>query len=48
MAESDEKCVARWPEVLLLVGPHVPMVAGVDIVVKCPQQPRVVGEQLVG
>ena len=34
---SDEKCVAGWPEVLLHVGPHVPMVAGVDIVVKFPQ-----------
>ena len=33
---SDVKCVARWPEVLLHVGPHVPMVAGIDIVVKGP------------
>ena len=35
---SDDKCVARWREVLLHVGPHIPMVTGVDIVVKCPHE----------
>ena len=33
---SDKKCVAGCPEVLLHVGPHVPMVAVIDIVVKGP------------